>query len=294
MTTILVTGASGMLGRAVVQRLAREDGVQVVGLCHSRPAPGLRCADLTDVSAIPTLLDDIRPEAIIHTAAIRRPDEFAADEATSRRLNVDATEALARWTASRPGAYLAYVSSDYVFDGTSPPYQPDTPVHPVNAYGRSKADGEVVVRDHASGQSGILRVPILYGDVMSLAESSVTTVVETVRRDPCAILDDWAVRYPTHVDEVADILVQMTMRKLSGTYHWSGAEALTKYDMGVLIATLEGRDATRLRRSGAPANGSEPRPRDCHLDRSALERIGITTTGIGFEEALRRILPRFA
>lgn len=283
-----------MLGRAIIHRLARENDIRAIGLCHSRPGPGLRRADLADLAAIPALLDDIAPDAILHAAAIRKPDEFAADVAASRRLNVDATAALARWTASRPGAYLAYVSSDYVFDGTTPPYGPDDPVRPVNAYGRSKADGEEVVRVFAPRQAGILRVPILYGDVESLAESSATSVAETVRRDPCAVLDDWAIRYPTHVEEVADILVQMALRKLPGTYHWSGAEALTKYDMGVLIATLEGRDASRLRRSNAPANGSEPRPRDCHLDRSALERLGVTTPGIRFADAMRRILPRFS
>ena len=293
MSTILVTGASGMLGRAVLRRLDREPGVRTVGLCHSRSAPGLRRADLSDAASVPALLDDIAPDAIIHAAAIRKPDEFAADVAASRRLNVDATAALARWTAGRPGAYLAYVSSDYVFDGSSPPYRPDDPVRPVNAYGRSKADGEDAIRALVPGRAGILRVPILYGDVESLAESSATAVAETVRRDPRAVLDDWAVRYPTHVDEVADILAQMALRKLAGTYHWSGTEALTKYDLGVLAATSEGRDASLLRRSGAPANGSEPRPRDCHLDRSALERLGVTTPAIRFTDALRRILARF-
>ena len=293
MNTLLVTGASGMLGRAVMERLSREPAIRAVGLCHKRQAPGLRPADLTDVASIPALLDEIAPAAVIHTAAIRRPDDFAADEACARRLNVDATAALARWVAFRPSAYLAYVSSDYVFDGTNPPYFPDSPIHPVNGYGRSKADGETVAREAAPEQTGILRVPVLYGDVVSLDESSVTSVVETVRRRRPAVLDDWAVRYPTHVVEVADILAQMALRRLAGTFQWSGLEPLTKYDMGLEIARQLGTDPALLRRSGAPANGSEPRPRDCHLDRSALESLGVTTPAIPFREAVRRILARF-
>lgn len=293
MNTFLVTGASGMLGRAVMERLFRETAIHAVGLCHRRQGPGLRPADLSDTASIPALLDEIAPDAVIHTAAIRRPDDFAADEASARRLNVDATAALARWVAARPGAYLAYVSSDYVFDGTNPPYFPDSPIHPVNGYGQSKADGETVAREAAPAQTGILRVPVLYGDVVSLDESSVTSVVQTVRQRRPAVLDDWAVRYPTHVVEVADILVQMALRRLSGTFQWSGLEPLTKYDMGLEIARQLGTDPALLRRSGAPANGSEPRPRDCHLDRSALESLGVATPAIPFREALRRILARF-
>lgn len=276
-----------------MDRLTREPAIRAVGLCHTRRAPGLRPADLADTASIPALLDELAPDAVIHTAAIRRPDDFAADEAFARRLNVDATAALARWIAARPGAYLAYVSSDYVFDGTNPPYFPDSPIHPVNGYGQSKADGETVAREAAPDQTGILRVPVLYGDVASLDESSVTSVVEIVRRRTPAVLDDWAVRYPTHVVEVADILVQMALRRLAGTFQWSGLEPLTKFDMGLEIARQLGTDPALLRRSGAPANGSEPRPRDCHLDRSALESLGVATAAIPFREAIRRILARF-
>ena len=293
METYLVTGASGMLGRAVMDRLSREPEIKVVGLCHAHPVPGLRAADLSDIESIPALLRDIAPAAIIHTAAIRRPDDFAADSVAARRLNVDATAALARWVADRPGTYLAYVSSDYVFDGTNPPYFPDSPIRTVNGYGQSKADGEIVARNAAPNQTGILRVPVLYGDVKTLDESSVTSVIETVRLRRSVVLDDWAVRYPTHVVEVADILVQMAIRRLAGTYHWSGAEPYTKYDMGLEIARQIGSDPSLLRRSGAPANGSEPRPKDCHLDRSALESLGITTPGIPFAEGIRRVLSRF-
>ena len=289
-----------MLGRAMMERLAAENDVEAVGLCHSRSGAGLVRVDLTDAAATDAMLESIAPDAIIHTAAVRRPDEFAADEPAAWRLNVDATSRLAGWAASRPGKFLVYISSDYAFDGTRPPYVPDSPTHPINGYGASKVEGEKVVRDVLADRSAILRVPILYGDVETLDESSVTTVVAAVldakaqgRASPL-VLDDWAVRYPTHVADVADVIAQIVSRRIAGTFHWSGPEPLTKRDMGVLTARAVGFDENLIAGSGAPANGSEPRPKDCHLDRSALEALGVSAADRTFQQTLEgNLLPRF-
>ncbi len=295
---ILVTGATGMLGRAVMGRFAAERDFELLGLCHSRTGAGLVRVDLADAAALAAALDGYQPDVVVHTAAIRKPDEFAADVSGARRLNVDATAALARWAAAAPGRFLVYISSDYVFDGTTPPYTPESPTHAINAYGVSKLDGEIVVRAAAEGRAAILRVPILYGDVENLQESSVTTVVEQIlklsRSAPAPlVLDDWATRYPTHVADVADILAQIVRKRLAGTFHWSGSEPMTKLDMGRVAAELLGVDTALLKGSGAPANGSEPRPKDCHLDRSALEALGVTTPGIPFAAAAKGLIAKF-
>lgn len=301
---IVVTGASGMLGRATMERLQQMAIGSVVGLCHSRAGDGLRSVDLADLAQIGPLMEELAPDVIIHTAAIRKPDEFSTNENYSRRLNVETTAELARWVGVHPGTFLVYISTDYVFDGTQPPYPVDAQTHPINAYGQSKADGEVAVRQYAATQSAILRVPILYTDkVETLDESSVTNVFKLVLRlgepgnerysksNPI-ILDDWAVRYPTHVDDVAEILAQIAIKKPIGTWHWSGREPLTKLDMGRLFAERLGFDTRLLVGSGEPANGSAPRPKDCYLDSQALENLGITTLGTPFAVALESLVAR--
>ena len=70
-----------------------------------------------------------------------------------------------------PDHFMVYISTDYVFDGTSPPYKPLDEPNPLNEYGKSKLEGEQVMH-HSEG--AILRVPILYGDVEYLKESAVT------------------------------------------------------------------------------------------------------------------------
>ena len=295
---ILVTGATGMLGRATLRRLAAESGIEAIGLCHARTAPGCLRADLRDTAALPALLDRLGPDVVLHTAAVREPDAFARDIAAARQLNVDATRWLAEWTAAHD-AYLVYISTDYVFDGTAAPYAPDAAPHAVNGYGQSKLDGERAVRAAAPSSAAVLRVPILYADdVETLGESSATSVFAQVLRlrDGGArevVLDDWATRYPTHVGEIADVLAQMARRRPAGVFHWSGREAMTKLDMGRVAAEILGVDPSRLKGSGAPANGSEPRPKDCHLDCSALPALGIDAPPRSFADTARAILRRF-
>ena len=277
---ILVTGATGLLGRPVLRALSAVPGWRTTGAAFRRAAPGLVRVDLSQTAELPGFLDGLAPDVIIHAAAERRPDVSERDPEGTQRLNVGATEALARWASAR-GAFLVYISTDYVFDGTTPPYRTDDPPHPLNAYGRSKLAGEVAVRAACPG-AVILRVPILYGEVETLAESPVTVLAQNMLNAPAGQplpMEHWATRYPTHTADVADVLRQIVARRLRdpefrGTYHWSGSEPMTKLDMARAFAPLVGFDPARLVPEPDRPGGA-PRPKDAHLDTSALERLGI-------------------
>ncbi len=86
----------------------------------------------------------------------------------------------------------------------------------------------------------ILRVPILYGDVETLTESSVTSIYQSMLASNSLILDHWGICYPTLVDDIAVVCRQMIEYKnrskgFNGVFHWSGSEALTKFDMAKTI-----------------------------------------------------------
>jgi dTDP-4-dehydrorhamnose reductase len=277
---ILITGATGLLGRPVLRACAAVPAWRVTGTSFRRTGPGIERIDLSQTGQIPAFLDRLAPDVIIHSAAERRPDVSEKDPAGTQRLNVGATDTLAQWAAARR-AFLIYISSDYVFDGTTPPYTPSSKTHPINAYGQSKLDGEHAVR--AAGlDSAILRVPILYGEVESLDESPVTVLAQNMmnaRPGERLAMENWATRYPTLTGDVAAVLRQMVAHKLtcpsfSGTFHWSGSEPMTKYDMACVFARLLSFDSARLVPDNTPPAGA-PRPKDCHLDSSALEALGI-------------------
>jgi len=277
---ILITGATGLLGRPVLRACAENVAWRATGTSFRRTGPGLERVDLSQTERISAFLDRLAPTVIIHSAAERRPDVSEKDPAGTLRLNVGATAALAQWAAAHR-AFLIYISSDYVFDGTRPPYQPTSQTHPVNAYGQSKLDGEYAVQA-ACRSYAILRVPILYGEVENLGESPVTVLAKNMlnaRPGERLAMEHWATRYPTHTRDVAAVLRQMVAHRLthpdfSGIFHWSGNEPMTKYDMACAFAPLLSFDPTRLLADATPPAGA-PRPKDCHLDSAALETLGI-------------------
>ena len=291
---VLVTGASGLLGRAVLQNFTNA-GWDVLGLAYSRAREGLRKVDLCDPKEVESVLDDFRPQFVIHSAAERRPDVVDKKSESAVALNVTATESLAALCAQR-NIYMLYISSDAVFDGTSPPYKPDSPTNPLSIYGQSKRDGEIAVLKHAG--MGVLRLPVLYGVVEELSESSVTAVFSVLlNSDKPGKVSDYERRYPTHVADCAAVCLGLVEKQLKsgdsgGIWHWSSIECFTKYTMAGVMAELFGLKSDHLVPVREPSGGA-PRPFDSHLDASATEKA-VLIKRTPFKEGIKQALERFA
>ncbi|MDD2598958.1 MAG: SDR family oxidoreductase [Kiritimatiellae bacterium] len=291
---ILITGASGLLGRRILKSFNEVKAWKVTGTAHTRPAPELTQVDLADLEHLTDFLDKARPEIIIHSAAERRPDVSQRDPEGTQRLNVGTTAEIAAWAAEHD-AFLVYISTDYVFDGTTPPYHVDSLPNPLNSYGESKRAGEVAVLS-ACEEYAILRVPILYGLAESLGESAVTAIAQSLldaAGSTAVTVENWAVRHPTLTDDVADVLRQMVLYReehptFKGIFHWSGKEAMTKYEMALIFAEHLNFEKSRILPDNRPPAGA-PRPKNSQLDTSSLTSIGIAKHTL-FREALPRIL----
>merc|ERR1719336_2110856 len=135
---VLVTGATGLLGRRVLEELELDEASYALrGLCFSRRRGNVVPCDLGAEGEIAAQVEDFMPNIAIHLAAERRPDMVEARPEQARRLNLTATLALAK-ACHRHGVWLVYVSTDYVFDGTRPPYAVESAPNPLNEYGRQK------------------------------------------------------------------------------------------------------------------------------------------------------------
>ncbi|WFD35058.1 Vacuolar protein sorting-associated protein vps5 [Malassezia cuniculi] len=299
---LIVTGASGLLGRAVVAE-ARQRGYEVKPVAFSR-AQGMERVDLTDREAVARLVADYKPDAVIHTAAERRPDAVERDPQGAHALNVEAPAALAAACAAlgRP-AYLLALSTDYVFDGTSPPYRVDAATNPLNAYGTSKADAEKAVAESAvSGRASCVRVPVLYGATEYDNESAVNCLLNAIRNsDKKCLMDACAVRYPTCVEDVAKALLSLCVisqeRDMPAIIHFSATEAMTKYDMCLVLArvwnSVAGHEIVsvdHLEPVYDTPPGSTPRPGHCKLDISQTVALGVDVSCVPFDEWWRKYL----
>ena len=227
-SSVLVTGASGLLGTAVAQRLSRE-GIKVLGLCNKTSFPGLMAIDLLHRDAV---LDLARLDwnAVVNCAAFKSPDFCEQNRELARVLNTEMPECLARMAEARQAPFV-HISTDYVFPGTRPPYGEEDDVAPINFYGQTKVEAELAVRE-AHAEALVMRVPALYG---MPPPPVVSTMVQEGLDASCSatplVLDDVTVRFPTHVDDVAEVIAQALAKRLVGILHVSAAEATTRYGL---------------------------------------------------------------
>ncbi|XP_076467753.1 methionine adenosyltransferase 2 subunit beta-like [Babylonia areolata] len=295
MKKVLITGASGLLGRAVMQEFESDASWTVLGLAFSRAGSKLRKVDITDPQAVKSLILEFKPALVIHSAAERRPDVVEKQGEATQKLNVTATQSLCQETAAVGGSVI-YISTDYVFDGKNPPYKESASPSPLNAYGKSKYEGEKVTL--AEGKTNcVLRVPILYGDVERVDESAVTVLFSKVKNvDETCIMSDYERRYPTHCKDIASVLKQLADKKIqgadiAGVYHWSGDEMMTKYDMAVAMAKAFSLSPDHIQADKTPSGGAT-RPYDAHLDLSRVEELGICSRS-KFSEEIKPVLEKF-
>ncbi|KAF3171480.1 hypothetical protein TWF788_009701 [Orbilia oligospora] len=309
---VLVTGATGLLGRQVV-RAFDEAGWEVIGTGFSRAnPPRILKLDITDQEDVEKVLDDVKPAIIIHCAAEKSPDRCASDPDGTKALNVAASQLLAEQTAAR-NIVLVYISTDYVFDGTpgGAPYETDAETSPPNFYGETKRDGEIAVIN-ASDRAVVLRVPLLFGSGDN-SESAVNILIDTIWNKSGkekVDMDHWAIRYPTNTEDVARVLKDIAEKytsedptNLPRILQFSSEDRCTKYEICERLAQVLGLPMPHIiANSTVDPNPSGElstfevaricqkllilvvkRPYDCHLSTKALKDLGINVTTMDFE-----------
>lgn len=272
---ILVTGASGLLGRAIV-KILKEGEWNVVGVAFSRVDSGLIKCDLRNQESVSALIEKEKPDVIIHAAAERFPDVVENKYEETCLLNVKASGHIAS-LAKHCGSKLIHISTDYVFDGTSPPYKVDDECNPLSKYGQTKLDSERAVLTEYPAAC-ILRVPVLYGPVERLEESAVTCLLSVLKNSEPKSVSHYDKRCPAHVSDIARILYDMIAlmmkgKTISGIFQWSGIEKLTKYEMILVMSQIFSLPHAHITPSSTPG---ALRPYDPEMDRSRLTELGIS------------------
>lgn len=275
---VLVTGATGLLGRQVMEAL---DGLSVRGICFSRGREPLVACDLTSEGEVAKQIVEFRPHVVIHLAGERRPDTLRRSPAHARLLNVDASGAIAA-ACEYCCAWLIFISADAVFDGTAAPYAETDSPNPLSEYGWHKLHAEKLVLA-ACPRAAVLRVPLLYGPVEFPTESQVTTIYQELRSGKKQ-MNNWQMLYPTWTGDIAKIVRTMVNahvdgRELRGVFHWQAKEQFTKYDIARIIAGACGFEAPSPEPRTSPGSGRTPVAEDARLDCSRLEAL-LTSMGV--------------
>ena len=267
MNTFLVTGASGFLGNAVARKLAAAGRVVRAGFRHAEDR-----LDLREPDTVRRLLASGQPDVVIHAAAYRDPDFCEEHPDETRRLNVEPVRLLASELPT--GARLVLISSDYVFDGESPPYREDSARHPLSLYGHSKAEAE----DMALARPGtlVVRIPLLIGIEPSHRGPSgfVLQIARQVLDGKPAKVDDLLVRFPTWTEDVAEAVAFLLAKKAEGIFHVSAPRGATRYAWTLETARILSQSADHLTPSKAFVPRAARRPMNTELATGKLQALG--------------------
>lgn len=261
----LVTGSAGLVGRQVVEDLSKSY-TDVFSCYHtSKPDVGIATSiDIANQESIIKIVESIKPDVIIHLAALTNVDKCEEEKELALNLNARSTAILSD-QAKKFGAFLVYVSTDYVFDGkTGMKKESDTP-NPVNYYGQSKLEGEKAVQEIATNWC-IARTSTPYG-IHPKKKSFPLFVAENLQaKIPLDIVTDQYTS-PTYVPSLSKMLIEISSRKLQGIFHLAGSTRISRHDMAILVAQRLGLDKSLLKPAKmADMNWKAMRPRDSSLD----------------------------
>jgi dTDP-4-dehydrorhamnose reductase len=243
----LVTGAAGMLGQDLVAAL---EGEKVTARSRAE-------LDITDAEAVRAAVAG--HDVVVNCAAWTKVDAAEDHEAEALRANGDGPRVLARACAAA-GARLVQPSTDYVFAGdATSPYPEDAPLAPRSAYGRTKAAGEVAVREELPDAHWIVRVAWLYGEH---GPNFVKTMARLQRdREFVDVVDDQHGQPTWTKDVVAQILALVSADAPVGTYHATSSGRTTWFGLARAVFEAVGADPSRVRPTTSAAFAAKaPRP----------------------------------
>ncbi|KAL8726493.1 MAG: hypothetical protein Q9166_006688 [cf. Caloplaca sp. 2 TL-2023] len=307
--TAFVTGATGLLGRQVIRAFDKAGWTAVgTGFSRAKP-PSILKVDLEDQDAIEAALDETKPQVIIHCAANRFPDKCDADPDGTRALNIAASRRVAQ-AAHSHSIPLIYLSTDYVFSGTpgEAPYEASSTPNPPNLYGQTKLAGEKAVLEvcENTGLAVVLRVPVLYGQSETNAESAVNVLVDAVwtaqEKNAKVEMDDWSLRYPTNTEDAARVIVDIASRYLVADearvampkiLQFSAEQRFTKYQMCQTFAEILGLPLKGIVGKGEDKEAKTVRPYDTHLSTRTLKDLGVDVRTMDFTDWWKREMKAF-
>lgn len=263
--TILIVGGSGFLGSELV-RQARAAGHTTVATYATEPGAAPATAwcplDLRDAGSLDAVMAEVKPRFIIN-ASSGEADWVVTAEGPLQLAIV----------AAKHGTRTVHVSTDAVFSGAGRVHYNESCLpDPVTPYGAAKAAAETgILAVHP--KAVVARTSLIIGHGRSKHERLVHQLAAGTS-DGVLFTDD--IRCPVHVSDLAAALLELASSSAAGIHHVAGSDALSRHELGVLIAERDGLDASRLP-TGLRADSALPGALDVRLDSRATQRILRTT-----------------
>ncbi len=267
---VFVTGVTGQVGTEIVAELNRRAGERRRGPALEVIAPEEAVLDICDRDAVLAAITTVEPDVVIHPAAWTAVDDCELHPDRAYRINCLGTRFVAE-AARIVGAHLCYLSTDYVFDGTStrPYIEWDAP-NPLSVYGRSKLGGE---HELDPGHT-IVRTAWVNGRT---GANMAKTVLRLAREEKVLRFVDVQRGSPTSAADLAKRVVELSLGRHAGTFHVTNQGSTTWYGFARLVLGVAGLDPQRVEAvSTADLDPPRPAPRPANsvLDNAAMRLSG--------------------
>lgn len=250
MVRVLITGANGLLGQKLITRLQEIPDFFLIATARRPLTVPLShgvfySMDVSNAEVVSAVFSEVKPDIVIHTAAMTNVDQCEQDRDECYRQNVTAVEHLIK-ACEVFRTHLIHISTDFIFDGGRGPLtETDTP-NPINFYGETKLEAERLIQNSRLNWC-ILRTVLVYGVTPDMSRSNIVLWVKKSleEKKPIKLVNDqW--RTPTLAEDLAEACYLAARKKASGTYNISGAEMMTPYDMALITAEVFDLDASLL------------------------------------------------
>jgi len=245
MKTVLVTGSNGLLGQKLTDLYATKQDVKLIATGRGENRHPLKSGytyevmDITNREQVFEVIVKHKPDCIIHGAAMTNVDACELDPEACQLQNVKSTQNLVDAIADID-CHFVFVSTDFIFDGTSGPYKEDDEPNPLSIYGQSKLDGERYVQSNCK-RWAIARTVLVYGLVADMSRSNIVLWArESLANKKAINVVDDQFRSPTLAEDLAAGCILIENQEAEGIFNISGKDQMSIYELVQRVANYFG------------------------------------------------------
>lgn len=258
----IVTGAAGLIGQYVVRSASRwAPSWEVHGLTRAE-------LDLVDSGSVERTWQSIKPDIVIHCAAVSRTKDCEQDPQLAHRVNVEVTAHLARLSEKIPFIFL---SSGEVFDGRQGWYREEAAPNPINFYGKTKLEAEQVILNNP--RHTVVRIVLTAGTSRNGDRSFVEDMCRTAKSGKSVMLYGDEFRCPLPAGAIARAIWELVGKDGFGLFHLGGCERLSRWEIGQTLLPWYPELQDRLVIGSARDHTGAPRPADLSLNCEKIQAL---------------------
>jgi HAD superfamily hydrolase (TIGR01509 family) len=291
---IAVCGASGLVGKELCKLLEKEN-IPYVGTYNSNKnfenKNNFYKVNFGDEREVEKFLLETKVTAVCFLVVQRLVDVCEENWNEIKKINIDYVN-VTSYVCSKLGIKFIHLSTDYVFDGSLPPYFPDNEKNPLQNYGISKLISEFKVKKNCNNYC-IIRTPVLYCSTNNILDNAVTMLGKKVMdKTRAAKEDNYSLRRPLYVPDLCKFILHSAANNLSGTYHFFNPHhKFTKFEMCNKIGQFLEKDTSHITPDDNKISGLASRPYDTQLKDSKIDTNNFMYTT--FDETVSECFGKF-